>query len=384
MNILVVAHYQNDSSPTAIFIHDQVKAYVALGHRVRVIVPIPLGKCGFLKKERFRSDMNMVDGVEHFFVRYLSLSNYGVGGFNTRCAIAAIARQYDRLLADFVPDIIHAHTIGFDSDIGAWLKSRLHVPLVVTTHGSDTSSPYEKGKLDWLLEKANAADHVVAVSSVLAEKLKSCGTKTPVSVILNGFCVQALHAEEEKTSCSLIQVGHLIAQKHFDTTMQAFALLKEAYPDACLTIIGQGAEQTDLERLAQELGVSESVRFTGQLPNEAVLVEMARAQFFCMPSVREGFGIVYLEAMASGCITIGTEGEGIADLIKHGRNGFLVPAEDPAAIAKIIEWCLTHQQEAAAIAQRGKQDAMVLTWEDNAKKYLDLFQTLIEREIIHL
>lgn len=384
MNILVVAHYQNDSSPTAIFIHDQVKAYVTLGHRVRVIVPIPLGKRGFLKKDRFRSDMNVVDGVEHFFVRHLSLSNYGVGGFNTRCAIAAITRQYERLLADFVPDIIHAHTIGFDSDIGAWFKSRLHVPLVVTTHGSDTSIPYEKRQLDWLLKKANAADHVVAVSSVLAGKLKSCGTKTPVSVILNGFCVQALHAEEERTPCSLIQVGHLIAQKHFDTTMQAFALLKETCPDARLSIVGHGPEQTNLERMAQNLGVSKSVRFTGQLPNEAVLVEMARAQFFCMPSVREGFGIVYLEAMASGCITIGTEGEGIADLIKHGKNGFLVPAEAPAAIVKIIEWCLAHQQEAAAIAQCGKQDAMALTWEDNAKKYLDLFQTLIEREITHL
>ena len=379
MNILVVAHYQNDSSPTAIFIHDQVKAYVTLGHRVRVIVPIPLGKRGFLKKGRFRSDMNVVDGVEHFFVRHLSLSNYGVGGFNTRCAIAAIARQYDRLLADFVPDIIHAHTIGFDSDIAAWFKSRLHVPLVVTTHGSDTSVPYEKGQIDWLLEKANVADHVVAVSSVLAGKLKSCGTKTPVSAILNGFCVQSLHPEEERTPCSLIQVGHLIAQKHFDTTMQAFALLKEACPDARLIIVGHGPEQTNLERMAEKLGVSKSVRFTGQLPNEAVLVEMARAQFFCMPSVREGFGIVYLEAMASGCVTIGTEGEGIADVIEHGKNGFLVPADNPKAIADVVEWCFTNPQEAVVIAQCGKQKAMALTWEDNAKKYLELFQTLITK-----
>lgn len=380
MNILVVAHYQNDSSPTAIFVHDQVKAYAALGHRVRVIVPIALGKHGFLTGGRFRSYRERIDGTEHFFVRHLSLSKYGAGGFNTRRAIGTVARQYDRLFADFTPDIIHAHTLGFDSEIGAWLKARLHVPLVVTTHGSDTSIPYEQGQLSWLAEEVAPADHVAAVSSALAKKLADSGTKTPISVILNGFRVQALPAATEKEPCSVIQVGHLIAQKHFDTTLRAFALLKETQPAACLTIVGHGPEQKALEQLAQVLGVSNAVRFTGQLSNEGVLAEMSRAQFFCMPSVREGFGIVYLEAMAVGCITIGTEGEGIADLIENGRNGFLVPPEDPDAVTGVVEWCLTHPEEAAAIAERGQNSARTLTWETNAKKYIELFCTLIESE----
>lgn len=378
MNILVVAHYQNDSSPTAIFIHDQVKAYAALGHRVRVIVPIALGKSGFFKRERFHSAVAMIDGVEHFFVRHLSLSHYGADGFNTRRAIAAIARQYDRLFADFIPDIIHAHTLGFDSDIGTWLKSRLRIPLVVTTHGSDTSVSYEKGQLDWLLEKSDSADHVVAVSSALAKKLASCGTKTRVSVILNGFCVQAFPAAKEKVPCSVVQAGHLIKQKRVDTTICAFAQIRRAHPSAYLTVIGQGKEMESLMRLCADKGVSDCVHFTGQLPNEKVLAQMACAQFFCMPSVREGFGIVYLKAMASGCITIGTEGEGIADLIEHGKNGFLVPPESPEAIVQVIEWCLVHPQAADAIAQRGKQDAMVLTWEANAKKYINLFEELCQ------
>ena len=378
MNILVVAHYQNDGSPTAIFVHDQVKAYAALGHRVRVIVPIALGKRGFLTGGRFCSDSEVIDGADHYFVRHLSLSQYGAGGFNTRRAIGAVARQYDRLFADFTPDIIHAHTLGFDSEIGAWLKARLHVPLVVTTHGSDTSIPYEQRRLDWLAEKADLADHVVAVSSALAKKLADSGTRTPISVILNGFCVQALPAAEERKPCSVIQVGHLIAQKHFDTTLRAFARLKETQPAACLTIVGHGSEQRALEQLVQELGISGAVRFTGQLSNEGVLAEMAHARFFCMPSVREGFGIVYLEAMASGCITIGTEGEGIADLIESEKNGFLVPAGSPEAIVQVVEWCLAHPQEADAIRQRGKQDAMALTWETNVKKYTDLFKELYQ------
>lgn len=379
MKILVVAHCQNDGSPTAIFIHDQVKEYVAMGHEILVLSPIALGKRDFLH-HRFHSDIYEIDQVVHIILHHFSLSNYGKNGINQRSAIFS-AHRWMSYLKNFQPDVIHAHTLGLDSDLGAWLKEKLHCPLVVTTHGSDTSIPVEQGRAAELKPLCDKADRIVAVSSALAGKLAVCGTGTPVSVILNGFRVQALPASsEEKQPCSIIQVGHLIPQKHFDTTLRAFARLKEAYPDAELTVIGQGTERENLERLAQELGVSKAVRFVGQIPNGEVLSEMSKAQFFCMPSVREGFGIVYLEAMASGCITIGTQGEGIADLIKTGQNGFLVPPEDPDAIAEVVDWCLTHPAEADAIAQRGRADALTLTWERNAIQYTQLFQRLIERE----
>lgn len=382
MNILIVCDYGLYQNPASSFVHAQAAAYAALGHMVRVLVPFPYGKVS-RKGRRLSvgSTISAVDQVELYDLRFLSLSNFGAkNGWNTFAAKQVIKRHWKQIMSDFMPDIIHAHTLGFDSEIGAWLKARLHVPLVVTTHGSDTSIPYEQGQLSWLAKEAAPADHVAAVSSALAKKLADSGTKTPISVILNGFRIQALPAAAERKPCSVIQVGHLIAQKHFDTTLRAFARLKETQPAACLTIVGHGSEQKALEKLTQELGVSDAVRFTGQLSNEGVLGEMSRAQFFCMPSVREGFGIVYLEAMAAGCITIGTEGEGIADLIVNGENGFLVPPESPDAIARVMTWCLAHPQEAAAIAQRGKQDATALTWGANARKYLELFQTLIEGE----
>ena len=101
---------------------------------------------------------------------------------------------------------------------------------------------------------------------------------------------------------------------------------------------------------------------------------MGSSQFFVMPSVQEGFGIVYLEAMACGCIAIGTEGEGIADLIVSGENGFLVPPDQPETIAKTILRCLKHPKEASAIAERGRQAAKGLTWEKNAMQYISLFE----------
>jgi glycosyltransferase involved in cell wall biosynthesis len=93
-----------------------------------------------------------------------------------------------------------------------------------------------------------------------------------------------------------------------------------------------------------------------------------------MPSIREGFGIVYAEAMACGCVAIGTEGEGIADLIVSGENGYLVPPDDPEAIVETITACLQQPESMRAVADAGRAAALQLTWEVNAAQYLQLFQ----------
>ena len=382
MKILIVCHvgmYQDLSSS---FVHAQAEAYAAQGHTVRAVILNPAGKADRFGHRLFPTvTVGNADGVEMVNMRFISLSNLGEKGENAFFAKQSAWMHFSKIFSGFQPDVIHAHTLGSASALGVWLKKRLHCPLVVTTHGSDTAVRIEQGRAAELKPLCDGADCVVAVSSALAAKLKTCGTKTPVEVILNGFRIRSLPAvSEERARCAVVQVGHLIKQKHFDVTLRAFARLKKEYPAAQFTVVGQGSECEALEALADELGVSESVHFLGQLPNEAVLAEMSKAQFFCMPSVREGFGIVYLEAMASGCVAIGTEGEGIADLIESGKNGFLVPPEDSEAIWQVMQRCLQHPAEAEAIAARGRKDALSLTWEKNAATYERLFMTLLESE----
>ena len=382
MKILIVCHvgmYQDLSSS---FVHAQAEAYAAQGHTVRAVILNPAGKADRFGHRLFPTvTVGNADGVEMVNMRFISLSNLGEKGGNAFFAKQSAWMHFSKIFSEFQPDVIHAHTLGSASALGVWLKKRLHCPLVVTTHGSDTAVRIEQGRAAELKPLCDGADCVVAVSSALAAKLKTCGTKTPVEVILNGFRIRSLPAvSEERARCAVVQVGHLIKQKHFDVTLRAFARLKKEYPAAQFTVVGQGSERVALEALADELGVSKSVHFLGQLPNEAVLAEMSKAQFFCMPSVREGFGIVYLEAMASGCVAIGTEGEGIADLIESGKNGFLVPPEDSEAIWQVMQRCLQHPAEAEAIAARGRKDALSLTWEKNAATYERLFMTLLESE----
>jgi len=377
MNILVICHYGLYKDFSFSFVHNQIREYAALGHRVRVIIPNGWGKPGRDGKRIGKSLLiSRVDGVELYDLRYLTLSAYGENGFNTRRAIGAVRAPSKRIFSDFRPDVIHAHTLGFDSDIGAWLKKKWGCPLVVTTHGSDTAAPLQKGQADMLCAACNKADRIVAVSSALKEKLCTCGTVASLDTIVNGFVPRQVPENNQRHPLRMIQVCNLIPLKRVDVTVRAVAALQKLHPGMELVIIGQGPCRPELEELCQTLGIADFVRFLGQIPNEDVFRELCRSAFFVMASKPEGFGIVYLEAMAAGCVTIGTEKQGIADVIRTGENGFLVPADDPDAIVRVIENCIANPEKAASVAAAGQATANDLTWQTNAAQYLRLFAEL--------
>ena len=380
MNIFVVCHYGLYEELSASFVHNQIREYAAQGHRGRVLGPIPLGKRDRKHRRALPClTISRVDNVEIFDLRYFSASARGRKEFNAKSAIAALRLNRRKILGDFTPDVIHAHTLGLDSRIGGWLKKQYRCPLVVTTHGGDTARPMARGEGALLRSYCADPDRIVAVSRPLADLLASCGTDTPIDVIHNGF-IPRNPIPKPRDPYALIQVGHLIESKHFDTTIRAFAALKPKYPKLSLTIVGQGHLRDSLEMLCQELGVADSVEFTGQLPNGAVFARMSQSGAFVMASAPEGFGIVYLEAMAAGCITIGTEGQGIADIIESGENGFLVPVDAPDQIARILDDCFRNPDQAAAIANRGRTLARSMTWARTAEQYLSLFETLLHTE----
>lgn len=380
MEILIVAHYQGDGFPSAIFIHEQVKEFVEKGCKVRMVVPIPFGKYNdfSLRNKRFGKfiEKRIIDEIEIFFVRYITFSRFGENYFNHRNCIKILDYKIESILKNFEPDIIHAHTIGFDSEIGVWFKERLGIPLVVTTHGSDTSLPIMKSKFKLMKSWCDKIDVIVAVSSALKKRLELCDTKTSIKVIMNGFLFNFDSKTIKKNELSVIQVGNLIKQKCTDVTIKAFAKIKKKYPSAILKIIGDGPEKKSLEDLCDKMGVSENVFFLGKLANSNVLEEMKKSQFFCMPSVREGFGIVYLEAMSSGCISIGTLGEGIEDLIVDGVNGFLVPPYNDESIFEKIEKCLNDSQMSIRVANNAISSARNFTWNNNALNYIELFNDI--------
>ncbi|MCT7963757.1 glycosyltransferase [Laspinema sp. D1] len=120
--------------------------------------------------------------------------------------------------------------------------------------------------------------------------------------------------------------------KGVDVTIRALPEIAQAQPDVKYLVIGRGDDQPRLQGLAQELGVSDRVVFAGFVPTEELALHYRVADAYIMPS-QEGFGIVYLEAMACGKPVLSGDADGSADPLQDGKLGWQVPHRDPQAVA---------------------------------------------------
>ena len=120
--------------------------------------------------------------------------------------------------------------------------------------------------------------------------------------------------------------------KGVDVTIRSLPIILQSFSEVKYLIIGQGDDQTRLAELAQDLGVGEKVIFAGFVPTEDLVKHYQVADAYVMPS-QEGFGIVYLEAMACGLPVLSGDGDGSADPLQDGKLGWRVPHRDPEAVA---------------------------------------------------
>ena len=153
--------------------------------------------------------------------------------------------------------------------------------------------------------------------------------------------------------------------KGVDVTIRALPKILSVFPEVKYLIIGRGDDRPRLEKLAQELGVADRVVFAGFVPIEALVDHYRVADAYIMPS-QEGFGIVYLEAMACGKPVLSGDADGSADPLQDGRLGWCVPHRDPEAVAnaciEILQGsdrrCDSHWLRAETLA-KFSQDSLV-------------------------
>jgi glycosyltransferase involved in cell wall biosynthesis len=126
------------------------------------------------------------------------------------------------------------------------------------------------------------------------------------------------------------------SQKNVDKIIYAMAALKTRFPALALEIVGDGDLRGELEALAAKLELKERVRFLGKVSNADLQAAYKRASIFVLPSAKEGFGIVYLEAWQHGLAVIGARAGATPELVEDGVDGLLVDLNDPTALVDAI------------------------------------------------
>lgn len=387
MRVLMIIHRQADHSPYCFYVHEQAKALHAQGHDVTVISCV--GVMPMMQKlrpalaetNRRTPQKDVIDGIPVYFPRCLTLGNAGekaIGGWLLYRAALPIAKALHR---EKPFDIVHAHMLPRDGHAGLLLARALGIPVALTVHGTDIFHYFIPGKEPWKrnIRIAQDVDALMAVSNLLMSRVAPYRSEDRLSrVVQNGVDLSLVPNDEKRKPRSVISVGTLKARKCMDRTLEAFARLADEYPDATLTIVGIGEMEEQLRARIEQLGLQSRITLTGGLPHEEVLRRMAQSDLFVLPSWGEGYGIVYIEAMAAGCIAVGAKDEGIADTITDGENGFLVPAGDIDETERVMRQVFAHPEAYEALRQKGMQSAHGLTWARNAEKTAEVYREAIE------
>lgn len=166
-------------------------------------------------------------------------------------------------------------------------------------------------------------------------------------------------------------VGSLYELKNVDITLRALHKAMDG-KEYTFDIVGSGAEDENLHHLVEELGMKDRVVFHGQMKRDDAQNIVRNADCFVMVSSREAFGLVYVEAMAKGCIVVGTKGQGIDGIVRHGENGFLCKARDVDGLAEVIKQISSMSQSTLQqISSRAIATAADLTDRKVAEHYIN-------------
>ncbi|MFD2044564.1 glycosyltransferase [Ornithinibacillus salinisoli] len=179
---------------------------------------------------------------------------------------------------------------------------------------------------------------------------KLIGTRNNSFMSLSGIPEEYITLEVNKPNYNinenikLMYAGRLDDNKNVARSVLALNKLGKSVPYS-FTIVGDGEEKKNIENLVSNLGVSEKITFEGRVTREKTFTLMQEADIFIMVSKKETLGLVYLEAMAAGCIIIATRGQGIDGIVIDGENGFLTDSNDENAIHQTIYHVMTLNPE---------------------------------------
>lgn len=277
--------------------------------------------------------------------------------------VLAAARQLADRLASEPVDILHAHTrVG--QVVADRVGRRLAIPYVTTWHGI-----YKRrlGRRLWPCTGRFA----IAISELVRRHLVREFRVPPERVqrIYNGVDVVHYAAPPSEAmvqqlrsswrlpgSCPVIgAVGRLAAGrvKGFDVLLKAAALLQQKIPAFSVLIVGDGPQRPSLERMARRLGVQDRVRFVGEVSD--VRLPLALIDLFVFSSRwPEAFGLTLIEAMAAGKAVVATEAGAVPEVIRHDVDGWLVPPDDPAAMAQSLAHLLRHPDIARRLSSQAR------------------------------
>lgn len=309
-------------------------------------------------------------------------------------------------------DLIHAH-YWMSGKAGMLLKAKWNLPMLQMFHTlgllkQQIARSAEEYEGDYRIAGENevmaAADRIIASTEAEHDQLVGLYglSSEKITIIPPGVDTHHFYPipqDEAKEAIGIpaqdrmaLFVGRIEPLKGLDTLIRAMGILKKTCKSfRCphyLVIIGgdpqedpaeMSAEMTRIQSLCQELGLGEMILFLGKRGQMTLPYYYAAAEVVVMPSHYESFGMVALEAMACGTPVIGSHVGGLANLIKDGKTGYLVPMQDPYALAEKLRLVFVDAELRARLSTQAAKYAQDFRWEAITEQMIRVYQELITR-----
>lgn len=288
-------------------------------------------------------------------------------------------------------DILHVH-YAVPHAICAYLAKRMvgdHLKVVTTLHGTDITVLAQDQSLSDLIRLAiNESDAVTAVSNNLIQETRSAlGIVKPIDLVYNFVDKRVYYPRDCKVLRGeyaqshekiLMHISNFRPVKRVGDVIEIFAKVNERIP-ARLILVGEGTELLRICDKVRELGLQDRVRFLGKQDEVAQVISLADVML--LPSEKESFGLVALEAMACGVPTVASDAGGLPELISHGETGYLAAVGDTDQMTEYVYELLSnpsrYQSFSAACIHRART---VFCDKITTGRYEDIYYRVLGRK----
>ncbi len=278
-------------------------------------------------------------------------------------------KRMSEVISSLNPDLVHAH-IANQYAAAARATGR---PWVLTAHGiRHFEMALRPGLLnryrEWTVRQEEfglmaAATHLISISPFVTETFTGSirGDTTELDNPVNDAFFAA---KREPSPGRILYVGRLIPRKDIITLLRAFDRARQTVPGCQLRLAGEGISGLEPEgysgqlvRFIEASGMTDSVKFLGQLDDASLIDEYAQCEFMAVSSILETAPMVILQAMAAGVPVVSTDVGGIRYLVEDGSSGFIVPAKDAVALGERMSRILGSSELRQVMEARSREIA---------------------------
>jgi glycogen(starch) synthase len=294
-------------------------------------------------------------------------------------------------------DLVHGHD-WLVANACDHLARRMSAPLITTIHATeygrhqgwvnDHPQSYIHGVERWI---TNRSQRVIACSAYMREQIADIFgvAEGRITVIPNGIDPLDLPQSDPAELARLrsefaapeerlvLLIGRLVYEKGFQLALEAMPRVIAAAPGTRFLVAGSGTHEEELKRQAEELGLMEHGTFLGWIGDDVLHTLYGIADLTVVPSIYEPFGLVALEAMASGCPCIVADTGGLREVVPHEEAGLRFAARDPEALAEVAIRVLSDPELEARLIAEAKEHVRRFDWGDVAVQTAAVYAELV-------